>query len=283
MLEAMLSRPGFIVMDGGMGTTLEDRGVSVRNDLWSSTALLDPQGIALNDGVHADFAAAGAELLIANTHNASLAHGKVRAQFERINRAAGESALRAQPKIVAAGICSAEPAYSTESKMTPHEVIEKLAPQAELLSTLPIDLLLFETISTRSEVEGIGSLLETIDVPVGVGLSCNDQGTTHGGVNMRDVATILEKTRLFFIQCTRYDLVERPLDELLEHVGDPRRVGVYANDGRRWIDRRWHGDRISPEMYASYASRWMSRNIAIIGGCCGTSPEHIAALARMGV
>jgi homocysteine S-methyltransferase len=40
----------------------------------------------------------------------------------------------------------------------------------------------------------------------------------------------------------------------------------------------WHGERVSPEEYAAEAVKWRDRGARIIGGCCGTGPEHIAAL-----
>ena len=54
--------------------------------------------------------------------------------------------------------------------------------------------------------------------------------------------------------------------------------GVYANDGRIWREARWHGSRLAPEDYAAHAARWRELGARVIGGCCGTGPQHIAAL-----
>ena len=61
---------GVAIVDGGTGGALEDRGCDVRNPLWSSAALLTEAGRALTTGLHRDYLDAGADLVIANTHNA---------------------------------------------------------------------------------------------------------------------------------------------------------------------------------------------------------------------
>ncbi|NJK90257.1 MAG: hypothetical protein HC923_13320 [Myxococcales bacterium] len=71
-LATRLARDETIVIDGAFGTMVEDEGVDVRNPLWGSVVLTYAEGLCLNDRIHRAYRAAGAELLIANTHNASL-------------------------------------------------------------------------------------------------------------------------------------------------------------------------------------------------------------------
>jgi len=293
LLEAAASR--VVLMDGGMGSSVEDRGVPVRNALWGSHALLTDEGRKINDGLHEEFVAAGAEILIANTHNASLAAcaeydgsgdpdaaGRL---LEDVNRLAVESARRAVPPgaaiAVAAGIGSVEGPYATESVNPPEVVAERLAPQVRALTAIGVDLLLFETLTTETEIEGLASLLVAMDLPpVGVGLTCGEDGRTLGGVTIADaVATFLPaRPAAYFIQCTTHHFVARALASLVAAVGEEAVVGVYANDGRTWVDMRWHGERITPCAYATDALAWRDAGARIIGGCCGIGPEHTAAL-----
>jgi homocysteine S-methyltransferase len=294
LLAAAASR--VVLMDGGMGSSVEDRGVPVRNALWGSHALLTDEGRAINDRLHEEFVAAGAEILIANTHNASLAAcadyegsddpAAAGALLARVNRLAVESARRAVPPgariAVAAGVGSVEGPYATESVNPPEVVAARLAPQVRVLADLGVGLLLFETLTTATEIEGLVRLLAAEDLPpVGVGLTCGEDGRTLAGVTIPDaVATLLPAGPVaFFVQCTTHHLVARSLDTLLAAVGGRAVVGVYANDGRRWVDMRWHGDRITPEAYAADALAWRDAGAQIIGGCCGTGPEHTAAMA----
>lgn len=306
-LKRLLSNAPFAIMDGGMGTQIEDRGFAVRTALWSSAALLSDEGRTINDAVHADYQRAGAELLISNTHNASLAFSsaflketgvaipgfdtprKLQAlviweALQSMRRALGE----APREVIAGCIGSPEPPYIKSGTLTAEKIAQRLSTQVQMLAASSIDLLLFEMVSTKGELAGIELAMEELrekhpDLPVGVGFPCDESGKTHGGVAMRDVVRMLGKVKpdLYFIQCTRYDLVERPLSELLDALGHSKNVGAYGNDGRVWKDRAWHGERISPELYAEHAARWVQLGASIVGGCCGTGPEHVAALARL--
>ncbi len=293
-------------LDGGTGSTLQDRGVAVNNPLWSSVALLDPAGLALNDGVHGDFAAAGAQILIANTHNLSLANvrrflvergvaalpkdmqallapfgGEERswALLRLLNQRALESVRRAAPGVwVAACVASPDHAYATEASLSADEVQAAIRPQLEVLGELSPDLILFEMLTTASDFRGVGAALEeaALRFPIGVGVVAGDDGDSLGGVPLADAVELLGTIpEAHFIQCTRYDRVAKALGRLLPAV---RLGGVYANDGRLWRDGAWHGERITPQAYAALAVGWRDQGARIIGGCCGTGPEHIAAL-----
>jgi enediyne biosynthesis protein CalE2 len=313
VLARLLSRArtDLVVMDGGMGTTLEDRGTHCRSALWSSFALVTEEGLALTGQVHAEYAAAGAEILIANTHNAGLSACRAflegdgptdplpdevrRAAPERrpeaflawVHRRAVESARAAVPEnasvAVAAGVGSAEGAYATESRLRPEQVAAELEPQVRALLDLNVDLILFETLTPRSEIEAAADLSRRLGVPAyGAGLTCGGDGRTLAGVTMRRAWEALAAwpPAAVFIQCTRYDYVQAALAGLVEAMDDGSVPGVYANDGRIWRNRIWHGERVTPEAYAEEALAWRDAGAGIIGGCCGTSPEHVAALVR---
>lgn len=310
--DDLLARKAVAIMDGGMGSTLEDRGVDVRNDLWGSIALVTPEGRLVNDQAHQDFVARGAEILIANTHNASLracetflAGGGIEhvdrdladylqsapedrralALFEQLNQEAVASARRSGAQVVAAGIGSAEGAYARASSLSPDEVVRRQEPQAELLASLDIDLLIFETLTTRSELEGLAALMRRrrdLRVPFALGLTAGENGRTLAGVTMEESVRMFDGAppAIAFVQCTRFDLVSGALRPLVRALGDRCPAGGYGNDGRRWVDRRWQGERISPEAYASVARGWVDDGAVVIGGCCGTGPAHIQKLAE---
>ena len=273
-----------VLLDGGMGSTIEDRGVSVRNALWGSSALLTSEGLFLNDRIHREFREAGADVLTANVHNASQEACNAYdptddGLFERVNAAAVASARRAADGdcLVAAGIGSAEGAYAEESSHEVEEIVAMLRPQADLLRRLAVDLTIFETLTTENEIRAVAELAAP---PFAAGLTCGADGRTLAGVTVEAAVEILlpAKPEAIFIQCTRFDYVAKALPALVDRVEGVAAAGVYANDGRVWTDMRWHGDRVSPEDYAAAALGWRDLGARIIGGCCGTGPEHIAAL-----
>jgi S-methylmethionine-dependent homocysteine/selenocysteine methylase len=294
---------GGIVLDGAMGTLLEDEGVDVKNALWGSRALLDPPGRALTTELHRRYVAAGAELLMANTHNASLAYCQrfldetpraawpawaaepepARALMRALNRA-GLSAARAAAEGTSARVagCLASPdvPYTREATLSPDEVAAALGPQVDALTEGPLpDLLLFEMCTTASDLDGVAQVARGLDVPIGIGLVCGDDERLLGGVDVPEAVERLRPARpaALFVQCTRWDLVARPLEALLAAAPGVL-VGAYGNDGRQWLDGAWAGERVTPETYADAVEAWWRLGARAIGGCCGTTPSHVAAL-----
>lgn len=293
-----------LILDGGTGSSLEDRGVDVRSALWSSRALLSPEGCETTRRLHADFFDAGADIVIANTHNvcpqscqAFLAeHGSelspaidrdVEGFLRWIERRGLEVLHGAVPVrrdvVVAAGIGSEEPWARTTAR-TKGEIRAALEPSVRALlavdaPTFPI----FETVSTHPEVEAIADLARADLGPVGVGVSCGPDGRMWGGLTMTEVLQAFRGADVaaFFVQCTHYDVAARALGSLsaaIEAAGIDAVPGVYANDGRVWRDHQWHGTRVTPAAYADAALEWRRLGARVIGGCCGTTVAHIAAL-----
>jgi len=316
-LERLLSDPArdVILMDGGMGTTTEDRGIDTRNALWGSFAFLTPEGRRINDHIHREFVEAGAEILIANTHNAFLGacrqlvadeaiaipaaesirpghdlESRAGALHAHIIRTALESARAAAPahRTVAVACCigSVDAPYATRASVPADDAETILEIEIAARQAAGSELLILETLTTYDEIEGAARAVRTCGANnVALGFSCGDDGHTLGGVPL---ATAVErfrdtKPRAHFVQCTRFDRVDGALARLRAALGPDDLVGVYANDGRDWdpVEMQWSGERISPEEYGEHALRWRDAGARIIGGCCGTGPEHIAHLRRI--
>ena len=154
-------------------------------------------------------------------------------------------------------------------------------PELQVRRSSGVDLIIFETLTTRSELEGVARLARKHEVgDFAVGLTCGTGGKTLAGVSMAEAADILgdAKPLVHFVQCTHHDYVNAALEPLQEKLGSGETVGVYANDGRVWKGRRWHGERILPGEYAEQAITWKRAGARVIGGCCGIGPEHVDAL-----
>ncbi len=309
--RARLADPAPVILDGAMGSAIEAAGVDVHNPLWGSAALLTAEGRAINDLLHADYHAAGAELLIANTHNLSHQHcaeylaaqpgedtpeallgrGQARSGWsedcakssgvaggryglDRLVAAAIESA-RETGALVAGCLASPDRPYTRRASLTAAEVTARLRGAFEALVRAAPDAIFFEMLTTAADLEGVAALIDD-RVPVGVGLVCAD-GALRSGVPIEDAVSAFADHRVtFFVQCTPYDEVDAALERLLAATDAP--VGVYANDGRRFVDGAWEGEGAGPEAYAAAAARWVEMGARIVGGCCGTTPQHIAAL-----
>jgi homocysteine S-methyltransferase len=311
-LEELLARSSdeIIIMDGGMGTAVEDRGIDIRNALWGSVALLTAEGRRITAEIHRGFVEAGADILIANTHNAFRAACDD-FLFSKTNDMPGLSELQAEGDtqkigdaihkyilqtavdiarsvapddrtvLVATCIGSVDAPYATVSSVSADEAERRLTPEVASRMTTGSDMLIFETLTTPDEIQGAARASLTCGAGnVAVGLTCGADGRTLGGVTMKEAVRQFAEVNpiAWFIQCTRCDYVEKALIELKKALGDDDIVGVYANDSRGWdhIKMQWTGERITPEHYGEHVLKWHDAGARIIGGCCGIGTEHIA-------
>ena len=312
-IETLLARDGAVLMDGGMGSSVRDRGVDVSTPLWGSFALMTDEGLKVNDGVHCDFITAGAELVVANTHNATgpkcadyVAASAVRdwpgkaLDANALQRFLIDEALAsvrrgvtwfadrdpqksAADRDVAVATCvgSVDGAYATASRVPVAAAQAVLERAFEVHNEAGSPMILFETLTTRQEIEGLArAAVHSARGPFGVGFACGRDGRTLGGVRIEEAVDLLADAspRLWFIQCTDFDVVTPALETLVAARPGLGDVGVYANDGRTWEPPVWRGERVSEGTYAKAARGWRDAGARVIGGCCGTSPSHVAAL-----
>lgn len=278
---------GRVLLDGGTGTELERRGVPTVADAWSGGGAMTHPDIVRD--VHAAYIAAGAEIVISNTFGTSR-HALVDAghadAFEDLNRRGTELAVEARDTLaaddvlVAGGITH----WSWTGRHPPlDDLRDSVAAQAGFMAAAGADLLMLEMMA---DVERFLTVLDgarTSGLPVWVGFSCAD--TSDGEVRLLDGPPLAEglqaaaerEVPLVSIMHTEVTDIDASLDVVGTAWSGP--VGVYAHSGV-FVDNNWVFDGvISPEAYATAADRWLARGVQAIGGCCGTGPEHIRALA----
>ena len=293
---------------------IEDCGINVKTPLWGSYAILSPEGRETNRKIHQSYFDAGAQIIQTNTHNTLLHNCRKFVDFYDIDfkllgidpgnsieqqsidlhkyiiRNALEDGYGVSsmgtPIIVANCIGSIDAPYATVGSVTTDDIARIFAVEIQARREISEDLIKFETLTTREEIEGLSIAIRNVNIDnFAIGLSCTTDGRTFGGVSMADVSDKLSRynPQAYFIQCTRFDLVELALIDLYEAVGDSIPVGVYANDGRGWDvnNMEWVGERVTPSNYAEHAAIWHDAGAKIIGGCCGTTPEHIGELRRV--
>jgi homocysteine S-methyltransferase len=315
------------LMDGAMGSEIDRLGLNVNSPLWGSVALLTQEGRSINCDLHRAYREAGAEILVANTHNLSLAHCEeflrdplpmeltlkkaitrqrkaLRARFllRRLHERALEdlrSAIRplngegvapgADPQelsgvMIAACVASPEPPYTRLPVLAAGDVALALAPQIEVIAKAGVDLVLFEMLGTAADFRGVVQVVERFGLRrVGLGVVFRSDGRTQAGLTVEEVVAMTRWVApwAYFVQCTPYHEVDRPLVALTRQVQPWAHVGVYANTGRRCLARRFLGRGIAAQRYAAYGQRWVRMGAAIVGGCCGTTPEYIRQLHGM--
>ena len=142
------------------------------------------------------------------------------------------------------------------------------------------DLVIFEMLTTRADVRGVARLDISSAPMCGAGRVCGEDGRLLDGFDVEEAARNLADAgvAVVFIQCTRYDIALEALTRLAPLADAFEGIGVYANDARTWEGGQWCGSRVDPATYRAHAEEWVRAGAKLVGGCCGTGPEHIAAL-----
>lgn len=304
-LDVLLARPRPILLDGATGTELARRGVSTALPLWSAHALVSDRGLAVLAGIHADYARAGAEILVTNTFRTTMrALSKAGAQgdWRLLNRRAVECARKgaaAAPdgvRLVAGGLAPLEDCYSPGLVPPGPDCLAEHRRQAALLAELGVDLIFIETMSSRREAEA--ALAVALETGLDVLLSLCPEGAVPRPGGGSDGARLLSgeplaeavpallvaggpQLRALLLNCAPPGVLQGIYPRFAA-LSDGRPHGLYAHLGEPDEVSGWRlPEEHDPEGYAAWMAGRLDEGARLVGGCCGTTPDHIAALARL--
>ena len=294
-----------LALDGAMGTELERRGVDMSLPLWSARALIvAPETVRQ---AHQDYLAAGADLLTTNTfrtHRRTLTRAGLGQRTRELTQLAVQLARdaiaqsgRAWRPYLAGSMSPLEDCYSPSLVPSDDDLRAEHLEIAQDLAGAGCDLLLVETMNTIREAVIATEAAQSTGLPVCVSFvvgpngrppdtcpasaeRCKGQVSTPvsaaepirllSGESITAAALALRelKPAAIMVNCVPLACSEPAVEEL--RAAWPGAIGLYAN-----IDRT---DDAPPAVYAQHARRWIERGARIVGGCCGTSPAHIAAV-----
>lgn len=297
-----LARQPFMILDGGLATMLEQKGLDLSDRLWSARVLLDrPDAIR---EVHLDYLDAGADIITSASYQASTdglrRHGLSAARAEAVLRqsvtlarearaeflAAGRSSERLEPLVAASigpyGASRADGSeYRGDDGLTERELRAFHRPRFEILADSGADLLALETIPSRREAEALVNLMEASGKIRGwVSFTArNDTEIADGTPFAECVRTLAQAPSVVAIgiNCTPAERI----DPLLRSAGPPGEVPfvVYPNGGGEYDGRTraWVGA-ASDAAIPRLAEAWRDHGARLIGGCCRTTPATIDTL-----
>jgi methionine synthase I (cobalamin-dependent)/5,10-methylenetetrahydrofolate reductase len=281
-LAEMIADGRVHVMDGAMGTMLYSKGVFV-NVCYDELNLKEPK---LVQGVHEDYVRAGAEIIETNTFGANpvkLSAFGLDEKTEEVNSAAGKiarSATRDRACVVGAigplGI-RIEPWGPTARD----EATAFFKRQVQGLIEGGVDGFILETFADLDELHcAFRAVTELSDLPTIAQMSFGEEGTTSYGTSVETVGQTVTEwgPDVIGLNCSVGPAAMLEAVERMVQVTD-RPVSAQPNAGLP----RDVGDRkiylAAPEYMARYAQRMVEAGATYIGGCCGTTPEHIAKIA----
>jgi len=285
-LRKLLASGKPILLDGAMGTMLMDAGLEHGNppEEWN---LLHPEKVRR---VHRAYIEAGSEIILTNSFGGTairLAMHNLDGRVFELNKAAAENA-RAEadqadhPVLVAGSMGPTGQLIEPVGELTFQEAQQTFAEQAAGLEAGGVDLFWVETMSDLKEVQAAAAGIRSVsDLPISATMSFDTHGHTMMGVSPARAVEELGQLDLALVGAN----CGTGSDELIEAVAamqeaDPDLPLVAkANAGiPQVVDGKvvYNG---TPALMADYAREVRRQGAALIGACCGSTPEHIQAMA----
>jgi methionine synthase / methylenetetrahydrofolate reductase (NADH) len=270
------------VFDGAMGTMLYGKGVFL-NVCYDELALRQPD---LVREIHREYVKAGAELLETNTFGANpvkLAHYGLAAETERINAAAARVAREAAGgrAVVLGAIGPLGVRVEPYGETGLDQAQAAFARQAAGLLEGGVDGFILETFSDVSELGAAVKAVRTLSkLPVVAQMTVGTDGKTHYGTDPAVFGPALAAmgVDVIGVNCSvgPHGVLEA-IEKLARVVTVPLSAQPNAGLPREVEDRKIY--MASPEYMGTYAKRMVEAGARFVGGCCGTTPEHIKAIA----
>src|SRR6266446_6949788 len=267
-----------LVCDGAMGTMLYAKGVFI-NKSFDALNVTQPDLVA---EVHQEYVRAGADIIETNTFGANrikLGSFGIADKLHAINEQGARIARHAarERAYVAGAIGPLGIRSEPWGKTGVDEAREYFREQAEALLEGGVDLFILETFRDLNEISAaIDAVRSLSELPVVAQMTTEEDGNTQDGTPPEQFAPELEKrgATVLGVNCA---VGPAPMLDTIERMAAVTRLQLSAqpNAGR---PRDVEGRNIylcSPEYMASYARRFILHNVRIVGGCCGTTPEHI--------
>jgi methionine synthase I (cobalamin-dependent)/5,10-methylenetetrahydrofolate reductase len=277
-------KDSILISDGAMGSMLYETVGTVR--CFDELNALEPEAVFR---VHQAYIEAGAQIIETNTFGANrfkLAALGLGEEVQRLNsrgvkiaREARESASR---EVLIAGSIGPLGIGVQARHPEPEQILAIFHEQALALEERGVDLFILETFSYIEELTlAIDAIRSFSGLPIVAQLTYSEEGTIYGDVRPFLAAAMLKEKNVQVIgaNCTLGPQSLLPILQELANTGDIRVSGM-PNAG---FPKR-EGDRIvypksSPEYFAQFARDAAALGVRILGGCCGTTPAHIRAMA----
>ena len=300
---------GWLVLDGGLATTLEAAGHDLHDDLWSAKVLLeDPDAIR---ATHLEFLEAGADCITTSsyqaTHEGLVAKGLSYEEAESLLVRSVDLAIEARDTfwaipenrqgrlrpLVAASVgpygayLADGSEYTGEYGLDSAELTAFHEARWQVLADSRADILACETIPSRTEaVALLGLLRDTPDRWAWMSFSCRDGGHLCDGSRLEHVAelcAVSSRVAAVGINCTHPAHVSSLIAEARK--AKPKPILVYPNSGETYdpVSKEWDPAPHALDL-AELTNDWVELGASGVGGCCRVRPDKITAMrARLSI
>jgi 5-methyltetrahydrofolate--homocysteine methyltransferase len=285
-LKLLNERP-FLMADGATGTNLFGMGLMTGDspELWNFE---QPEKI---EALHQSFVDSGADLFLTNSFGGTRNRLKLHHAQDRvheINKRAAEIGRKVADKagrevVVAGSMGPTGDLFEPMGSLTEAEAIAAFAEQAKALAEGGVDVLWIETMSSKEEVAAAVKGAATTGLPIVTTMSFDTNGKTMMGISPADfvafIHTLDPKPVAYGANCGvgASDLVAT-IVKLAEAAAPDDIIVAKGNCGIPYYEEgkiKYNG---TPELMADYARIVRDAGARIVGGCCGTSTEHLVSI-----
>jgi methionine synthase I (cobalamin-dependent)/5,10-methylenetetrahydrofolate reductase len=284
LIVRLLDPEQVIMFDGAMGTMLYARGVFI-NQCYDELVLRTPD---LVREIHAEYVKAGADVIETNTfgaNRAKLTQYGLEGQVSAINQRAAQVAREAAgaQRLVAGAVGPLGVRLEPYGALSREEARAQFAEQMTALKSGGADCFLLETFADLEELEQAILAAREVDarMPVIAQATIGPDMRTAYGASPEDVARVLDRwgVDVIGLNCsvgpqTILDAIERMTAVTSKKLSAQPNAGMPRDVGGRSMYMA------SPEYMATYARHLVQAGAKIVGGCCGTTPEHIRAMVE---
>ena len=290
-----------ILLDGATGSELENRGIKMDNS-WCATASLE---FDILKQIHKDYINAGAKIITTNTYASNrmiLEVAGVEDKFEEINLAAINAAIQAREEcgrddVLVAGSLSHQIPYEDafRSQEEKDKYIKNLTPEyfqksfdelAFFLADNGCDFILLELMYRPDRIDIIFDSASKVGLPVWAGFSSRNKDglialTTDYEYSFKKMISNVKHHKLDAVGIMHCDIsvIEESIKELKEIYDLP--IMAYPEVAVFNFPHYDMSNVIQPNDYLVEAKKWKDAGAQIIGGCCGTTVEHIKLLNKL--
>ena len=279
-----------LILDGAMGTELLRMGVELPLPLWSAVANETCSDMVYE--IHHEYVNAGANVLTTNSFRttpyaykkAGFSRRDALLRSEKNLKKAVSIAKKALSgtQLIAGGIAPIEDCYSPEIYPGDTQLKKSMESVIKWFHETEVDIILFETMGNSREISRILFFIENCDLPIWLSLILEDKNHLLDDTSLHEVLETLStnKVEILLLNCNTIQLTLKAIHTIKRYWNGP--WGVYPNLGIKnpEIDGKI-AQIISDETWRSRVKEILIEKPTVIGGCCGSTPEHIRIIKEI--
>ena len=293
------------ILDGGMGQELHFRGLISKGTLWSTSAVLDKKYHDLIVDIHLDYIKAGAEVITTTNFSSRrirMVQNRVNNFFEFANQKSCELALKAKEKskkeILIAGSIPAQFDSYKEDTRAKEIIHQNFKDQINCIKDF-VDFFYLDVISSGREIAIASEIIDKLNKPILVGIHLLKNGKLPSDETISEVVKKYKSSNWIGIvaSCVSIEIAENSINELkIQNLPFGYKVNLWGNKEpspmRKINTAKFDEDavnlntimgkrEVSEDFYKQLGKKFIDNGATILGGCCETSPKHVAALTTL--